>query len=185
MIIETIITSLNEDKSINNAPFGIKINKDIITISPYIPSITHENLKSRMTATVNYTNNANLFVDCLLKKKIDLEKCHEINCFYIKESLKHQEIKVIDYTKNSIRPEFKCKVIKEENHHSFNGINRANNALIEACILATRINLLKKKDILDELKYLSKAVNKTSGKNEIESWEKLNAFIISKLKKIK
>lgn len=184
MIIETIITSLNEDKSVNYAPFGIKINKDIITISPYIPSITHENLKLRMSAAINYTNNANLFVSCLLKKKIDLKKCHEINCFYIKESLKHQEIKVIDYIENAIRPEFKCKVIREENHNTFNGINRANNAIIEACILATRINLLKKEHIFKELKYLSNAVKKTSGKKEIESWQKLNTYIISELKKI-
>ena len=77
-------------------------------------------------------------------------------------------------------PTFECEIIHSENHGSFLGINRARNALIEACILATRINLLPQKKILSELEYLENAILKTSGKIEQVSWNKLKKFIDKK-----
>ena len=44
MIIETIISTINDKGEVNFAPFGIKKNEKFIYISPYIPSKTLNNL---------------------------------------------------------------------------------------------------------------------------------------------
>ena len=69
MIIESIIISSDLSGLINFAPFGIKKEEDFIFISPYFPSTTLKNLKNNKYASVNYTDQANIFVDCLLGKK--------------------------------------------------------------------------------------------------------------------
>ena len=40
MIIETIVSTMDNDEKVNFSPFGIKKNKNQIYISPYIPSKT-------------------------------------------------------------------------------------------------------------------------------------------------
>ena len=69
MIIETIICTKNNQGNVNFAPFGIKKNKNYILISPYIPSTTLNNLKETGNASVNYTDDATFFVNCILGKR--------------------------------------------------------------------------------------------------------------------
>ena len=61
------------------------------------------------------------------------------------------------------------------------GHNRANASIIEACILASRIGMISKRKILNELEYLSIGVEKTSGESEEIAWKKINSFILKKL----
>ena len=91
--------------------------------------------------------------------------------------MSYDEVKVISVKEDNIRPTFKCNIVNSENNKPYRGLNRANNAIIEACILASRVKILKKEKILEELDYLSIAVDKTAGKKETESWEKINKFI--------
>ena len=69
MIIETIVSTMDNDEKVNFSPFGIKKNKNQIYISPYIPSKTLSNLESTKCAVVNYTDNTSFFVDCIIGNK--------------------------------------------------------------------------------------------------------------------
>ena len=184
MIIETIISTMSKEKKPQTSPFGIKKKNKLVLISPYLPSTTHTNMLENKFASISYTDNASIFVECIIKNQNFLmKKCTSIEAYYVKDSLRHDEVKVVNYIKDDERPTFECEIIHSENHGSFLGINRARNALIEACILATRINLLPKKKILSELEYLENAILKTSGKIEQMSWNKLKKFIDKKIKK--
>ena len=57
------------------------------------------------------------------------------------------------------------------------GFNRAKSAVIELCILASRLGIIDNKKIDDEIKYLQIAINKTAGSNESEAWEWLLDYI--------
>ena len=57
------------------------------------------------------------------------------------------------------------------------GFNRAKSAVIELCILASRLGIIDNKKIDDEIKYLQIAINKTAGSNEAEAWEWLLEYI--------
>ena len=69
MIIETIISSLDNKGKLNIAPFGIKKTSNHIYLSPYRPSITLNNLISNKCAVVNYIDDALVFVNCIVGKK--------------------------------------------------------------------------------------------------------------------
>ena len=91
----------------------------------------------------------------------------------------HDEVVVESVKENKVRPIFKCKIINQEEHKRFEGFNRARNSLIEACILASRVKILKKKQILKELEGLKNSVEKTAGIKERKSWNLISKFILN------
>ena len=91
--------------------------------------------------------------------------------------MSYEEVKVVFVNVDDIRSVFRCKIVNFGTNKAYKGLNRANNAIIEACILASRIKILKSEKIINELKYLSIAVEKTAGKKEMKSWKKINKFI--------
>tara|TARA_Y100001954_G_scaffold237941_1_gene303480 strand:- start:1740 stop:2291 length:552 start_codon:yes stop_codon:yes gene_type:complete len=183
MIFETIICTTNNKGSVNFAPFGIKKNKKHIFISPYIPSTTLNNLEETGNASINYIDDAAFFVNCIIgKKNFKKKMCSKINCFFLKDALAHDEVVVESIKANKVRPIFKCKIINKEEHKRFEGFNRARNSLIEACILASRVKILKKKQILKELEGLENSVEKTAGIKERKSWNLISKFILNETK---
>ena len=71
------------------------------------------------------------------------------------------------------RPRFHCRVVHAASHAPFQGFNRAQAAVIEAAILASRLHMLPREKIERELGYLQIAVEKTAGPREHEAWRLL------------
>ena len=69
MILETIVSTINQKREVNFAPFGIKKKSKDIIISPYIPSITLKNLRDNNCAVINYIDDASFYVNCILGNK--------------------------------------------------------------------------------------------------------------------
>jgi len=183
MIFETIISTIDLNGKVNFAPFGIKKKQEFIFISPYIPSTTLNNIKLTKCATVNYTNDSSFFVNCIIgKKKFKKEKCTKINGFFLKDALSHDEIVVESCKNDKIRPTFKCRILEKFLHRRFEGFNRANGSIIEACILASRVRILNKEKIIRDLNNLIPPIEKTAGKNEIKSWNLIKEYILNETK---
>ena len=183
MIFETIISSINNKNVVNFSPFGIRKIKKNIYISPYIPSQTLNNLLETGCAVVNYLNDASLFVDCVVGNKANIkkQKSKKIKGFFLNNCLSYDEVRVVNFKEDEVRPTFECEVVNTVFNKPFLGINRATNAIIEACILATRTNILKKTKIKTELNYLKIAVEKTSGKKELEAWGAIHKYILKRI----
>mgnify|MGYP001468651183 CR=1 FL=1 len=172
MIFETIICTTNNKGKVNFAPFGIRRNKNYIFISPYIPSTTLENLEETKNASVNYTDDASFFVNCIIgRKKFRKKQCSKIKGYFLEQALAHDEVIVESIKSDKIRPVFKCKIIYKEDHKRFEGFNRARGSLIEACILASRVQILEKKKIITELNNLTSSIEKTAGIKEKKKME--------------
>ena len=156
MIFETIVSTIDLKGKVNFAPFGIKKDKNFIFLSPYIPSKTLNNLHETMQATINYVDDSSFFVNSILgKKNFKKKECLKIKGFFLADALAHDEVIVESIKKDETRPTFKCKVVKKFYHKRFEGFNRAHGSLIEACILASRVKILKRKQIIDNLKNLT------------------------------
>ncbi|MFL2660772.1 MAG: DUF447 domain-containing protein [Alphaproteobacteria bacterium] len=179
MIFETIISTINKQGKVNFAPFGIKRYKDHLYISPYIPSTTLSNLNLTKQAVINYVNDASFFVKCIVgKKKFEKKKSFNVNGYYLSKALAHDEVVVESIKDHNIRPTFKCKVVDRYSHERFEGFNRANGALIEACILASRVKILKKSKIIKDLSNLTYAIEKTAGVKEKKNWKLIKSYIL-------
>ena len=72
-----IVSTISEKRNVNFAPFGIIKEKKII-ISPYIPSTTLQNLKNNKCAVINYIDDANFYVNCIIGEK-NLKKKSRVN----------------------------------------------------------------------------------------------------------
>ena len=178
MIIETIISSIDQKGKINFAPFGIKKIKNKIFISPYTPSKTLENLKDSKCAVVNYTNDSSFFVNCIIgEKKFKKSKCKRINGFFLEDSLSFDEVVVDKICPDKLRPTFICKIVNSQINRRFEGFNRAHSSIIEACILASRVKILKKERILKDMEFLNSAVEKTAGRKELNLWKTIENYI--------
>ena len=81
---------------------------------------------------------------------------------------------------DELRPRFHCRIVHEAIHAPFRGFNRAQAAVIETAILASRLKMLPREKIEQELAYLQIAVEKTAGPREHEAWrilvEKIEDF---------
>jgi len=186
MILETIISTIDPNGNVNFAPFGIKKTREFILISPYIPSKTLNNLNSTKCAAINYTNEAFFFVNSIIgEKSFKKKRCKKIKGFFLEDCLAYDEVEVYEIKNDKVRPTFKCKIVESILNKRFEGFNRAQFSLVEACILATRINFLDEKKIMNDLSFLSEPLKKTGGQAEKKLWDKIEKFIVDGIRKKK
>lgn len=173
MIFETIVTTLNSDNSVHIAPMGVQYASDrTIMIAPFIPSTTLDNLKQRLHAVVNMTDDVRIFAGCLTGRyHWPTVAASTIPGQRLETALAHLELRVKEVQEDKLRPRFYCEILHQENHKSFRGFNRAQAAILETAILVSRLSMLPTEKVDTEIKYLEIAIDKTAGPNEREAWE--------------
>src|SRR5207248_10077032 len=122
-------------------------------------------------AVANYTDDVRIFAGCLTERREwPLTPSSEVPVPRLAASLAHAELAVMRVTEHSERPRFHCCVVARAVHAPFQGFNRAKAAVVEAAILASRLDLLPRQKIEQEMAYLAIAVGKTAGPAEQEAW---------------
>ena len=76
-----------------------------------------------------------------------------------------------------MRPRIICEQFDTHVIRPFLGFNRAQSAVIEGAVLTSRLGMIDDVKIMNEIKYLKIAIDKTAGAREIEAWE----WIMSKI----
>ena len=179
-IKEVIVTTTNLNGDVKISPLGIHvISKSEIHIKPFKPSRTLNNLKECPYGVINYISDIKIFASCILREELDLKKvkAEKIKGYRLKKALAHSEFKVIKVQEDEIRPTFICKILHEENHEMYKGYNRAQNSILEMCILVSRLGIIDINKINKEMNYLRIAVEKTANKDDLIIWEKLKEKI--------
>jgi hypothetical protein len=126
----------------------------------------------------NYTDDVLVFAGCLTgRRDWPVRPATKVPGAVLEQSLAHAELSVERVTEDDQRPRFHCRVVHEENHRGFRGFNRAQAAIIEAAILVSRLHMLPREKISQELAYLEIAVTKTAGPRERQAWEWLTERI--------
>lgn len=172
MILEIIVTTLNEDGSTHIAPMGIREEQGLVIIAPFKPSATLENIQRNKSATVNRIDDVRIFAGCLTgRKDWPLIETDKIEGYRLEAALSHVELELESFEDDEIRPRFYLKPVYEVTHSPFKGFNRAQSAVLEAAILVSRLNMLSDEKINQELEYLMIAIDKTAGKNEKIAWQ--------------
>ena len=77
------------------------------------------------------------------------------------------------------RVEISCHVVSRGRLRDFVGWNRAMHAVLEAAILATRVHMLPKDRLLQQLQPLATIVDKTASDTERRAFALLSDFIAS------
>ena len=85
-------------------------------------------------------------------------------------ALAHSVLEVESVADDGVRPRHFCRVVREETHAPFTGLNRAKAAVLELAILVSRLDMLPREKIEAEIAYLAIAIEKTAGPEEKEAW---------------
>lgn len=178
MIIESIVTTLNEAGEANFAPMGVTIGEGEIVIRPYTDSATCRNLAATGAAVVNLTDNCRLFAEsAIASPQFPTFPAELIPGLVLTDACSYYECSVMHADPAAPRATFRCKIVKKEVLREFIGFNRAKNAIIEAAILATRVGLLEVDTILEEYRRLSEIVQKTGGEQEAWAMQYLQDYV--------
>jgi hypothetical protein len=91
------------------------------------------------------------------------------------------EFRVVRLDDSRPRTEIVAEVVGRGRLRDFFGFNRAMHAVLEAAILATRIEFLPAQEILDEFERLAAPVEKTAGKPERRAFDFLRRYVQDRL----
>ena len=172
LIRETIVTTADRQGRVHIAPIGIIADGDGWIIAPFRPSTTLENLQAVPFAVVNYTDDVRVFAGCLTgRPDWPTVAADKVPVPRLAGALAHAELAVAHVTDDPQRPRFHCDVVHTASHARFQGFNRAQAAVIEAAILASRLDFLPRDKVEREIAHLESAVQKTAGPAEQEAWQ--------------
>lgn len=181
MILETIVTSVNEDGSAHIAPFGIREQDGLVLIAPFRPSTSLDNLLREKTAVLNLTDDVRIFAGSLTGcRDWPVVSASKVRGWVVQDTLAHRELELVKVEQDEVRPRLWFRVVHEQNHAPFRGFNRAQAAVVELAVLVSRLHMLPAQKIDAEIAYLSIAMEKTAGEREREAWgwlmEKIDNF---------
>lgn len=171
LIHEVIVTTLDIYGNPHSAPMGISEVNGYFHIKPFKPSATYDNLKRHRQCTINYTDDVRVFAGALTGRGgWATLPCKRIEGVYLEQALAHSEIEITRFDDDDPRACFYGQVLQEVTHAPFRGFNRAQNAVIEAAILVSRLGMLPEQKVREEIAYLTIAIEKTAGDREREAW---------------
>ena len=181
LIRETIVTTVSAQGRVHIAPLGVIAEGEDWIIAPFRPSTTLDNLTAVPRAVLNHVDDVRIFAGCLTERRDWPLVADGNGPPRLAACLAHEELTVAHVEEHPQRPRFRCRVTKRVTHGAFAGDNRARAAVIEACILASRLPMLARDKIDSEMAYLEMAIAKTAGPREQEAWgwirEKIEAFL--------
>ena len=172
LIYETIVTTRAADGETHIVPLGIRYEGEHVVLAPFRPSATLDNVLREKYAVVNFTDDVRVFAGCLTGRRMwPLAAADKVPGMRLQSALAHLELELDRGEEDDMRPRLLCHQLHSATHAPFKGFNRAQAAVIEACILVSRLHMLTQEKVQQETGYLAIAIGKTAGPREAEAWQ--------------
>jgi hypothetical protein len=181
VIIETIVTTVDANGSINFAPMGVEWGEETIVLKPFLDTTTFRNLKATGVAVVNLTDDAMLFAQgAISSPQLPSIPATIVKGAVLEAACSWRELRVVTIDATPPRSRIEAQVVHRGTRREFIGFNRARHAVLEAAILATRTHLLPAEQIREEYARLQVVVDKTAGPREREAMDLLTQYVRSR-----
>ena len=186
LILEGIVTTRNEDGSVNISPMGPIVDEQMrhFTLRPFQTSQTYQNLKARPSGVLHVTDDAMLIarsaIGCLDELPA-MTWVETVDGFAIDSACRWYAFRVESIDDSQPRTTIKCQVVETRRQRDFFGFNRGKHAVIEAAILATRIGILADAEICEQFAGLEIIVGKTGGAQETAAFALLKTYVGQRL----
>jgi hypothetical protein len=176
VIVETIVTTVGTDGTVNCAPMGVEWGERVIVLKPFLETATYANVSATGSAVVNLTDDVGVFARAAIEnpdvatvpaKVVLADAC----------GWREVEVRALDSTPPRARIE--TSVRHRGFRREFIGFNRARHAVLEAAIHATRLHLLPRDFVESEFARLQVIVDKTAGPVELEAMALLSDHVRS------
>jgi uncharacterized protein len=178
VVLETVVTTINPDGSINCAAMGVEWGEQRIVIKPYRGTRTLRNLHATPAAVVHLTDDILLFSQAALgDPHPPTRPAAGIEGAVLDDACSWREVRVEAIDDSEQRARITTTVVGGGTGREFLGFNRACHAVLEASILASRARLLDPAKIRGELERLQVLVDKTAGPREREAMAYVRAVV--------
>jgi hypothetical protein len=169
-ILETVVTTINPDGSVNCAAMGVEWGEQRIVIKPFGGTRTLRNLRATGAAVVHLTDDVLLFSQAALgDPHPPTRPAAAIEGAVLDDACSWREVRVEAIDDRDARARVGTVVVGSGSGREFLGLNRARHAVLEASILASRVRFLPAEHIWAELNRLQVLVDKTAGPREHEA----------------
>jgi uncharacterized protein len=178
VIVESIVTTVAADGTINFAPMGVEWGEDTIVLKPFLDTTTFRNLSHTGVAVVNLTDDVMLFAQgAISSPQFPSFPASVVQGAVLEAACSWRELRITTVDPTAPRSRVEAKVVHRGNRREFIGFNRARHAVLEAAILATRTHLLPPEQIRDEFARLQIIVDKTAGPRERQAMDLLTEYV--------
>lgn len=182
MILEAIVTTVNPQGVPNLAPMGPKVESEDLQrfiLRPYRTSTTYRNLRDRGEGVLHVTDDVLTLARAAIGTVNDaVYRSADVVAGVIwLGACRYHEFRVISLDDDEARTTIVAESVASGRLREYFGLNRAKHAVVEAAILATRLDFLPIADILIEYAKLRILVEKTGGPAEHSAFQLLAAHV--------
>ena len=167
MIYETIVSTLDAGGRPNFAPMGIGLEGETVVLRPFRTAVTWTNLRETGAGVVNVTDNVLLFARCALTGDVPAHHpAAKVHGVILDDVCHWKEFEIASSDLTADRGFFRGRIVAAGRERDLPGFNRAQHAVVEATILATRLHLTGADPVRAELERLRPLIEKTGGERE-------------------
>lgn len=184
MIIEGVVTSGCSSGVLNIAPMGPIVDESMtwLRLRPFQTSTTFANLRDTRCGVFHVTDDVLLIAQAALHRLpdeiVDSTRCaHVVRGRILEAACRWYEFEVTAIDDSQLRSEIECQVVHVGTIREFFGFHRAKHAVLEATILATRLHLIPRDQILSQLRELKLIVDKTAGLREHAAFSLVETYV--------
>jgi hypothetical protein len=178
VIVESIVTTINADGSINCAPMGVEWGDDVIVLKPFLETATYRNVTATRSAVVNLIDDVRVFAQAAISNPLYATvPATAVRGVVLADCCSWRELEVRSIDSAPPRSRIETAVVHRGFRREFIGFNRAGHAVLEAAIYSTRLHLLEPEFVRSEMARLQVIVDKTAGERERDAMALLTDHI--------
>src|SRR5262245_4908861 len=152
MIVETIVTTVDTEGRVNCAPMGVEWGDDTIVLKPFLETATYRNVTAVPAAVVNLVDDVRVFARAAISNpEYPTVPAVVVRGVVLADCCSWRELEVRSVDATPPRSRIETAVVHHGVRREFIGFNRARHAVLEAAIYATRLHLLPRNFIDEEL----------------------------------
>lgn len=183
-ILEGIVTTLDGNGEVNISPMGPIVDATCSTFifRPFQTSSTYRNLVDHREGVFHVTDDVSLIATSAVGRPSPLpllQEAHTLAGMVLAEACRWYEFRIESIDDREERAVLVGRTVHEGRNRDFFGFNRAQHAVLEAAILATRVSIIPSDELASELKRLAVIVKKTASHRELSAFAFLQEYIES------
>jgi len=178
VIVETIVTTVADDETVNCAPMGVEWGESVIVLKPFLETTTYRNVVATGAAVVNLTDDVRVFAHAAIgNPQYPTVPAVAVRGVVLADCCSWRELQVRSIDSAPPRSRIDMTEVHRGTRREFIGFNRARHAVLEAAIYATRLHLLPRSFVESEFARLQTIVDKTAGPAEFEAMALLTEHV--------
>ena len=182
MILEGVLTTIDVDGQPHIAPMGPIVDPSMqsCVLRPYQTSSTYKNLKRHGEAVFHVVDDVGLIAQAAVGRLAQLPPLRpatSVQGWILNDACRWYALRVRSLDDAQPRTSIILDVLESGWQRDFFGFNRGKHAVLEAAILATRLEFLAADDIRREVARLQVLVDKTGGPQERSAFTFLSDYV--------